>query len=238
MSTKVGSADLFSFIKKSFYTVFELLFFFFCAIIVLLSFDFLLSMLFIHAAQAAESANFLQNINWSQPSWDLFIVLFFIIAAFLYGLSLGRDRIIVILVSIYMSLAIVEHAPFISDPNFQQGINNAVSQLFVFRISAFLLVFIVLFFMLSRSALVKTIASSDSAGSWWQVLLFSVLHVGLIVSITLSFLPPEASNHLAPMTRQLFASPNAKFVWIILPIAAMILIKGGASENKKFKYDI
>ncbi len=196
-------------------------------------------MLFIATAHAAETANTLfQNVDWSKPSWDLFIVLFFVVAALLYGLSLGRDRIIVILVSIYMSLAIVEHAPFISDPNFQNNINNAISQVFVFRISAFLFVFIFLFFMLTRSALVKTIASSDSSGPWWQVLLFSILHVGLIVAITLSFLPPEATKNLAPLTRQLFATPNAKFVWIILPIIAMVVLKGGASENKKYKYEI
>lgn len=193
----------------------------------------------IPAAHAAESASeFFSNINWAEPTWDLFIILFFIVAAFLYGLSLGRDRIIVILVSIYMALAVVEHAPFISDPGFQEGVNNAVSQLFVFRISAFLVVFVFLFFMLSRSALVKTIVSTDSHGRWWQVLLFSILHVGLIVSITLSFLPEEAAQNLAPFTQNLFASTNAKFVWIILPIAAMILIKGGASDTKKFKYDI
>ncbi|MFC1687971.1 hypothetical protein ACFL0L_05365 [Patescibacteria group bacterium] len=194
---------------------------------------------FIPAAHAAESASeFISNINWAEPTWDLFIILFFVVAAFLYGLSLGRDRIIVILVSIYMALAVVEHAPFISDPGFQEGVNNAVSQLFVFRISAFLVVFVFLFFMLSRSALVKTIASTDSHGRWWQVLLFSILHVGLIVSITLSFLPEEAAQGLAPFTQNLFASSNAQFVWIILPIAAMILIKGGASDTKKFKYDI
>ena len=46
--------------------------------------------------------DFVTNINWAAPSWDLFIILFFIVAAFLYGLSLGRNRVIVILVSIYM----------------------------------------------------------------------------------------------------------------------------------------
>jgi len=196
-------------------------------------------MAFIEAAQAADNASTLfQNVNWAQPTWDLFIVLFFIVAAFLYGLSLGRDRIIVILVSIYMALAVIEHAPFISDPKFQENINNAISQVFVFRISAFLVVFVFLFFMLSRSALVRTIVTSDSDGSWWHVLLFSILHVGLIVSITLSFLPPEATTHLAPLTQQVFASTNARFAWIILPIAGMILLKGGASSTKKYKYDI
>lgn len=191
------------------------------------------------AAEAAtNSTNFLQHIDWTRPTWDLFIILFFITAAFLYGLSLGRDRIIVILVSIYMSLAIVEHVPFINNQAFQNSINKIVSQFFVFQISAFILVFIVLFFILTRSALLKTIAAADSPGPWYQVLIFSILHVGLIVSIVLSFLPPDSINILAPLTRKVFTTDFAKFIWIVGPVLAMIFFKGGASDKKKFKYDV
>ncbi|MBI4093218.1 MAG: hypothetical protein HY420_04815 [Candidatus Kerfeldbacteria bacterium] len=178
--------------------------------------------------------SFVANVNWAQPSWDLFIVLFFIIAGFLYGLSLGRDRVIVILVSIYMALAVVNTAPYIG--NLQADVGLA--SVFVFRISAFVALFIALFLLLARSALLQTIANADSKGSWWQVMVFSFLHVGLLISIVLSFLPASASNHLAPVTRSFFVSETARFLWIIGPILAMIMIKGGAAERKKFKYDI
>jgi len=178
--------------------------------------------------------NFVANVNWAQPSWDLFIVLFFIIAGLLYGLSLGRDRVIVILVSIYMALAVVNTAPFIGNFNADIGLSNV----FVFRISAFVAIFIALFLLLARSALLQTIASSDSRGTWWQVMVFSFLHVGLLISIVLSFLPASAADHLAAATKSFFVSANARFIWIISPIVAMILIKGGAADQKKFKYDI
>ncbi|MBI4426701.1 MAG: hypothetical protein HY567_03925 [Candidatus Kerfeldbacteria bacterium] len=181
---------------------------------------------------AAQS--FVANVNWAQPSWDLFIVLFFIIAGFLYGLSLGRDRVIVILVAIYMALAVVNTAPYIG--NFQADVG--VADVFVFRISAFVAVFIALFLLLARSALLQTIASADEKGSWWQVMLFSFLHVGLLISIVLSFLPPTATDKLAPLTRSIFVSESGRFLWIIGPIVAMVLIKGGAANKKRFKYDI
>lgn len=188
------------------------------------------------AEAAAESATFLQNIDWTRPTWDLFIVLFFVIAAFLYGLSLGRDRIIVILISIYISLAVVEHAPLVNNEGFQNMINGIVGQFFVFQISAFLLLFVVLFFVITRSALLKTIASSDSSGPWWQVLLYSILHVGLIVSIILSYIPVESvEGVLSPLTRQVFTGDFAQNVWIIGPLVAMFIFKGGASEKKKRK---
>ena len=188
------------------------------------------------AEVATESANFLQHIDWTRPTWDLFIILFFIVAAFLYGLSLGRDRIIVILVSIYMSLAIVEHAPFLNSESVHNAINNIVNQFFVFQISAFVFIFIVLFLIISRSALLRTVASSDLPGPWWQVMIYSILHVGLLVSIILSYIPPETvEDVLAPLTRQVFTTEFAKSLWIMAPVAAMIIFKGGASEKKKRK---
>lgn len=168
---------------------------------------------------------YVANINWGQPTWDLFIVLFFIIAGFLYGLSLGRDRIIVIIISIYMSLAVINTPP----------VAGVVKEFTAWKMSTFLVVFIVLFFLLSRSALSKTIAS-DSPGSWWQVILFSVIHVGLLVSITLSFLPPESIEKLSPWTRTLFVHDYARFLWIVAPIILMILLKG--KKDKKLRYDI
>ncbi len=181
------------------------------------------------SAQSIQTKSFIANIDWSKPSWDLFIILFFIVAGFLYGLSLGRDRIIVILISVYMALAVVNTAPFIGNYTADIGIN----QFFGFRISTFVVVFIALFFLMSRSALLSTVASSDARGSWWQVLLFSFLHVGLLISITLSFLPASASANLAPLTQQVFVQDTGRFAWIVAPILAMVLIKGGAAEKRR-----
>lgn len=167
------------------------------------------------------------NINWTNPSWDLFIVLFFFIAAFLYGFSLGRDRVVAIMVSLYMALAVVNYAPFLQNLNTEI---NIVTSLFAFKISAFLGVFLVIFFFLSRSAIVRSLAGGGAVGKWWQVLLFSVLHAGLLVSVVLSFLPPDTLNYLSFATREIFTSEAGRFLWIILPILAMAGLKG---DDKK-----
>ena len=69
----------------------------------------------------------LLTLNWLQPTWDLFIILFFLIAALVYGIALGRDRILVIMVSIYMALAVVNYIPFINEFTANISINNAVA---------------------------------------------------------------------------------------------------------------
>lgn len=151
------------------------------------------------------------NVNWMSPSWDVFIVLFFIVTVFLYGMSLGRDRIIVILVSTYMALAMVAYAPAIDEGSY------------ALQTTTFIGLFLLLFFLVSRSAL-KNVFGDLGAGSLWQVMLFSVLQVGLLISVTLSFLPPAASANLHELSRWIFASEIGRFTWITMPIAAMVLI--------------
>jgi len=163
----------------------------------------------------------ISQIDWSKPTWDLFLILFVLVGSLLYGLSLGRDRIIVIMVSIYMALAVVNYAPFLSNFNANVAINGG----FTFRVVAFLGLFLLLFFFLSQSALLKTF-STDSYGKLWQVIIFSFIHVGLLVSVTLSFLPPGTLNNLSDVTQQVFVSNAGKAVWITLPIVAMALFKG------------
>lgn len=181
----------------------------------------------INAINTEGASNLLTQVDWSKPTWDLFIVLFFIIVAFVYGISLGRDRIMVIMVSIYMSLAVVNSAPE----------TIVVKNLFAIQVSAFIGVFLLLFFLLSRSALLSSIASSDVKGAWWQAIVFSVLHVGLLISVILSYLPKTALTHLSPTTLNFFVHDPAPFLWVIAPIMTMMLIRA-SGVDKKYKYDI
>ncbi len=166
------------------------------------------------------------NFNFFQPTWDVFIILFFVIAALVYGVSLGRDRILVILVSIYMALAVVKYLPFITDYSANVSVNNA----FAFRISLFLGIFILLFFFLSQSALLRTFGNDARQGSWIQVIVFSFLHVGLLISVTLSFLPAEMTSTLSPLTMLIFESDAGRAFWIIVPIVAMAFFGARGGE--------
>lgn len=171
---------------------------------------------------------FLASINFANPNWDTLILLLFIVGALLYGLSLGRDRVIVILVSVYMALAVVANAPVLRDLNVLQF---SVNDNFVLKIGFFLGAFVALFFLLSRSALLHTIGGNGAPGSWWQTLIFSVLQVGLLISITLSFLPIEATNTLTPFTRDVFISYWGKSAWLILPVVFMALTPRQRNQN-------
>ncbi len=156
------------------------------------------------------------QIDWVNPSWDTFIVIFFLVSSLLYGVSLGRDRIIVILVSIYMALAAIYTMP-------EFVLNITVNGQYAFQVGAFIAIFVALFFILSRSALMRTIGLKASNGRWYQTLIFSFLHVGVLLAITLSFLPEQMIIDNAPLTHTLFTHEWALFLWIIGPIVAMIV---------------
>ncbi len=160
----------------------------------------------------------LSVVNWSAPSQDLFVVLLFIVTVFLYGISLGRGRIVVVLVSIYMAFAVITTAPL----SLIHGVN--VEQLFVWKMLAFLVLFALLLLLVSRSALMRVVGNMMAA-SWWQVLLFSILHVGLLVSIVLSLLPPDFLRNLAPITKMIFATDLARFLWVVAPIAGLAILQ-------------
>lgn len=163
--------------------------------------------------------SYFTSLNWVNPTWDIFILLFFIVGALLYGLSMGRDRVIIILVGIYMALAVVTNAPALKILNLSLNLQEN----FVIRVSLFLGIFVAVFFLLSRSALLRTIGRSGAPGSWWQTIIFSILQVGLLISVTLNFLPPETTQNLTQITKDVFMSDRGRSAWLILPIVFMIL---------------
>lgn len=163
----------------------------------------------------------LASVNWEIPSWDLFIYLFFIISVFLYGFSLGKERILVILISVYMSLAIAQNLPFIND---DLSGKFGLGPVFVLRLLVFAFFVFLLFYLFTK---IGALAGFTGHSSIAHIAVFSVLQVGLLISIILSFIPPESLSALSSFTQTVFVSDIAKFLWIIAPIAGMFLLKKG-----------
>ncbi len=165
---------------------------------------------------------FVGSLNWQAPSWDLFIVLFALMSTVVYGFLLGRNRLIVLMMSVYMALAVVNVAPLVTP---LLGGDPASPDFYLIRIGLFIFAFVVVFFLVSRTALFNTLAAPEMLSAWWHVFLLSFLQVGLLLSVVLSFLPPESSAILSPFIRELFTTPTARAIWIVLPMLAMALVR-------------
>src|SRR5690606_34488388 len=109
-------------------------------------------------------SNLVQTIDWTKPTWDLFIILFFVLAALLYGMSMGKDRTLSSVIAIYIALAVVKSAPeTINIPNMP-----------AIQISAFIGIIIIIMFLLSRSALQRALTSSEERGPLIHMVIFSI----------------------------------------------------------------
>jgi hypothetical protein len=174
------------------------------------------------------TAQFLTGLDVNSPSWDLFIFLFFIVATFIYGFTLGRSRIMVLLVSTYMALALIKTAPFLVST---QDVTIGSSPFFIVKITAFIAMMLLIFFFLSNSALRRAFAAVDIQGKTWQIIAFSMLHAGLLVSSVLSFIPPERRAVLLQATKTLFATDTALFLWTLAPIIVMMFVQDPEEED-------
>lgn len=177
---------------------------------------------------ANQAMSYVSSMNLTTPSWDIFIVLFFVVSALLYGFSMGRDRILTMLVSVYMSIAVVKYIPYVTAFNASVSINDS----FAVRVSVFLGAFVLLFFLLSQSAILKMFGGAGEQGSWWHVTLFSLLQAGLLISVTLSFFPADNSAWISPFIHQAFVSDPAKTVWVLAPITVMIFLGRFKREDR------
>jgi hypothetical protein len=158
------------------------------------------------------------GINFHNPSWDAFILLFWLAVSVIYSFAAGKGKIISILVAVYMSELIVIQAPFIGTSAAQQ-LNVA---LYLGRLIAFLAMFLFFFLVLSKYVF-RTSVEHRGVSSWFFSLMFSVLQVGFLISVVLSFLPTEVKNDFSPLISILFVSQMSQFVWLLLPIAFLVI---------------
>ena len=164
--------------------------------------------------------------------WDLFIILILLIAVFAYGFFLGRNRMIVLLLGSYFSLAIVQVLPWsrLTDLGWL-GIGESPSA--SLEIIIFLGLILLFYFLIPRSILSSSLRiKKRGKASWLQLFILSVVQVGLLAMVILSFLPSQTIANLAPLIKKLFVGPEAQFVWIILPILTIILMRRKRKKEK------
>lgn len=158
------------------------------------------------------------------PSWDLAITLFFLMGM-AFGYILQRDKIVATLLSVYVAL-IVTQAFSGNLYQFFQGDKTLFNQVWIrssanpFTVRA--LIFGATVVLLSAKS---GIAAGKSKGllSPLEVLVYSFLTTGLILSSLFYFMPPESRESF------MAASKMAKLVignyawWVLMPVVAMVV---------------
>ncbi len=170
-----------------------------------------------------------KTFNWHSPSWDLFILLFWLVASVIYAFSSGRSRILTILISVYMAQLLVIEMPFLSTA-VSDKLHVATGTLQ--QLAAFVILFILLFIFLGRYAF-KTSADGRQFTAIGFGLVFSLLQVGLLINIVLHYLPDYVQNTFSPLITFLFLHPYSNFVWLALPVIFLVLLGRFISDRRE-----
>lgn len=169
----------------------------------------------------------ISTFNWHTPSWDLFILLFWLVASVLFAFAAGRGRMLLILVSTYMAQLLVIQAPFLSDTVASKFNIGAAT---LSQLAAFVVLFLIFFIFLGRYAFRST-ADGRQILALPFTLVFTILQVGLLINIVIAYLPDYVQNSFSPLIQFLFLHPNAGFIWLLAPIVFLIVIGRFVSDQ-------
>lgn len=154
---------------------------------------------------------------FSNPSWDLLVIFFFIAAGFFYGISAGRMKLAAALFSFYISAFISENFYYLD--SFLK--DRALLEIFALRGLVFLVLAALIAVLFNRIMPREEISGTKV---WWQVFLLSILAAGFLASFVFRILPAKNLFDFSPIVKEIFASANAFFWWLILPLITLFVI--------------
>jgi len=158
---------------------------------------------------SADFNNLIANFHLTSPSWDMSILLIFIVLFLVYCFALRKKTIVILTLSMYMAFLATQTIPVFL-PN-----------LVIIKLVTFWVLFIFVFFCLFKVGLLRV---AGDGLRWWQAILFNFFHIGLLISINLQLLPIKVSPEMMPIAQNFFGTDWVRFVWIIVPIALIPLI--------------
>jgi hypothetical protein len=161
----------------------------------------------------------LRSVNVTNPSWDLLVLVAFVVGIYLYIFRWGKDRTFIVLLCAYVALALIDRLAFIENALGLKLENNFTNKSVLFLVGI-----IALNWIFNKSDFVS-IFKRGSKRAWFQTLVLSFLQVGFIISVVVSFLSPAQALHLSIFLRAVFVDNTAQLFWLLSPLLATLLLK-------------
>jgi len=142
---------------------------------------------------------------------DISLLMVIALLSFVFGMFIGRYKLITILINIYVSFAVTMVVPerFFSD--------------YLYKLIFFLAGVVVL--TLISKQLFEIYISGSGSGFLWRVFAMSFLEIVFLISIVVSIVPKKiVLDYISPTAFEYLASENARIAWMIIPMAFMFFI--------------
>ncbi|MFA7209088.1 MAG: hypothetical protein WC120_02270 [Parcubacteria group bacterium] len=146
-----------------------------------------------------------------QLTQDISLFIVVAILSFVFGMFIGRYKLITILINIYVAFAVTMSVPakYFTD--------------YVYELVFFLAAIIIL--TLISKQLFEIYISGSGSGFLWRVFVMSFLEVVFLLSLVLWMAPKNvALEYVSPMAYGYLATENAHLAWMIIPMAFMFFI--------------
>jgi len=166
--------------------------------------------------------DFVKNFNFPVPGnyWDIFLIAIFMAAAFIYGYAIGKNRILLLIISTYLSAVLIEFVIWDIPGDTRGYIFLALTALF--------------FFALPHSAFSSALKiKKKGRGTIWQILFFSIAQLGLLAAFLFYYLPESYLAEFSPLIRKVFSLNDWGFGWMIAPLILACIFKRGLKKEEK-----
>ena len=150
----------------------------------------------------------------------MLFVVFSVLAVFLYGLTLGKTRVFMSLLAIYIAFAFDVTFPYLGE---LYRLTSFPKEQYILRIIVFLLVYVLACMFMDRSFLKNKFSLKDF--SFWSSTIMNVVQVVFLTSIVVSFMPTEMGENYLGWTFAYIGSQNALFFWTVLPLVLLPFFK-------------
>ncbi len=143
---------------------------------------------------------------------DLSLLLLFVVLSIAFGFIFGRWKLVNILINVYIVVAFLSVLP---------------KEILAFSPYAKAGAFLALLFFLSTvdDRLFDVHITSAGTDFFWRLFVMSILVTGMLVSVTLAFLPKSLSTaYISTTAYGYFASPFALIFWMAIPLLLLLFI--------------
>jgi len=164
-----------------------------------------------------------ENLNFGPTTLFVGLALVFMI---LYGLNLGKTKALISLLGIYVALAFDAAFPYL------EQLHDALPievEIYATRLAVFMLMYLITFAILNKSFASKRLTLKDS--SIISVFVISLTQIGLLIAVITNIIPDEIIEKMPEYLSAYFATKEALFFWIVIPILLLIFMRKSKRKN-------
>jgi hypothetical protein len=143
---------------------------------------------------------------------DITLLIVIILASFLFGIFIGRSRLVAVLLNAYVAFAIVSVIP--------------ASYLTSYTYKLLVLLILIVALTLWGKRLFEVSISGIGSGFMWKIFALSFLEVVMILSMVISIIPKkEALIYVSLSSYGYLIADPMKLIWMAAPLVFLMIIQ-------------